>query len=45
MKEKFYRAFADYEYILIYQLDCLVFASSLEEWCGKGWDYVGSAEE
>lgn len=42
MKENFYRAFSDYEYILIYQLDCLVFASSLEEWCGKGWDYVGA---
>jgi Protein of unknown function (DUF5672) len=42
MTEEFYRAFSDYEYILIYQLDCLVFASSLEEWCRKDWDYVGA---
>jgi hypothetical protein len=42
MTEKFYRAFAAYEYILIYQLDCLVFSSNLEEWCQKGWDYVGA---
>jgi hypothetical protein len=42
LTEKFYRAFAAYEYILIYQLDCLVFAGNLEEWCRKGWDYVGA---
>jgi len=42
MKEQFYRAFSDYQYILIYQLDCLVFASNLEEWCRKDWDYVGA---
>jgi hypothetical protein len=42
MTEEFYRAFSDYEYILIYQLDCLVFASTLEEWCRKDWDYVGA---
>jgi hypothetical protein len=39
---EFYRAFAKYEYILVYQLDCLVFGSNLEEWCGRGWDYVGA---
>jgi hypothetical protein len=38
----FYRAFADYEYILIYQPDCLVFSSDLEGWCRAGWDYVGA---
>jgi Protein of unknown function (DUF5672) len=42
LTEEFYRAFEEYEYILIYQLDCLVFADNLEEWCGKGWDYVGA---
>ena len=40
--EEFYQAFADYEFILIYQLDCLVFSSDLEEWCRAGWDYVGA---
>ena len=42
LNERFYRAFAEYEYILIYQLDCLVFSSNLEEWCRRGWDYVGA---
>jgi Protein of unknown function (DUF5672) len=40
--EEFYRAFAGYEYILIYQTDCLVFSGGLEEWCRAGWDYVGA---
>ena len=42
LRQGFYRAFAEYEYILIYQLDCLVFASNLEDWCRKGWDYAGA---
>ena len=42
VKEEFYRAFADYEYILVYQLDCLVFSSNLEEWCRAGCDYIGA---
>jgi len=42
LTEKFYRTFEAYEYILIYQLDCLVFAGNLEEWCRQGWDYVGA---
>jgi hypothetical protein len=40
--KEFYRAFVDYEYILIYQTDCLVFSSDLENWCHNGWDYVGA---
>lgn len=42
MSERFYRAFEEYEYILIYQLDCLVFSNTLEEWCRKGFDYIGA---
>jgi hypothetical protein len=42
LAKRFYRAFADYEYILIYQLDCLVFSSDLAHWCAKGWDYAGA---
>jgi hypothetical protein len=40
--KRFYEAFADYEYILIYQTDCLVFSDALEAWCARGWDYVGA---
>ena len=39
---EFYRAFADYEFILIYQLDALVFSDQLSHWCAKGWDYIGA---
>ena len=42
LSKRFYEAFAAYEYILIYQLDCLVFSSDLESWCRAGWDYLGA---
>jgi len=42
MSSSFYKAFEHFQYILIYQLDCLVFRDELVEWCAKGYDYVGS---
>lgn len=39
---KFYQAFREYTYILIYQLDCLVFSDQLLEWCTLGLDFVGA---
>ena len=38
----FYQALSDYDYILIYQLDCLVFSSDLKYWCDIGYDYIGA---
>jgi hypothetical protein len=38
----FYRAFEDYEYILIYHPDSLVLSDDLLRWCRAGWDYVGA---
>ncbi|SFF47947.1 hypothetical protein SAMN04488120_10590 [Fontimonas thermophila] len=38
----FYRRFAQYEYILIHQLDALVFHDALAEWCAQGYDYIGA---
>jgi hypothetical protein len=38
----FYRAFRDYEYILIYHLDSLVFSDQMMEWCRAGYDYIGA---
>jgi hypothetical protein len=38
----FYEAFAEFRFVLIYQLDCLVFADRLLEWCAQGYDYVGA---
>lgn len=42
LSKKFYEAFNSYEYILIYQLDSLVFSDQLLEWCEKGYDYIGA---
>ncbi len=38
----FYEAFNEYEFILIYQLDCLVFRDELEAWCNLNYDYIGA---
>ncbi len=39
---EFYRAFEDYEYLLVYQPDALVFSDQLLQWCEKGYDYIGA---
>ena len=38
----FYERFRTWDYLLIYQLDAYVFSDQLEEWCDKGYDYVGA---
>lgn len=38
----FYQTFSAYDYILIYQLDCLVFSGNLQTWCDMGYDYIGA---
>lgn len=38
----FYSAFLDYEYMLICQTDAYIFRDELEEWCQKGYDYIGA---
>lgn len=42
LSEEFYTAFLDYEFILIYQLDSLVFSDELGIWCRQGMDYIGA---
>ncbi|MEM2146211.1 MAG: DUF5672 family protein [Candidatus Jordarchaeaceae archaeon] len=42
LSKEFYETFAHHEYILIYQLDCLVFSDQLLEWCEAGYDYIGA---
>lgn len=42
LSECFYRSFNQYEYVLIYQLDAFVFKDELEQWCSKGYDFVGA---
>lgn len=38
----FYRIFAGYRFILIHQLDCLLFDGGLDRWCRAGWSYLGA---
>lgn len=38
----FYESFNEFNYMLIYQTDCLIFEDSLEYWINKNYDYVGS---
>ena len=42
LSPEFYEEFADYEYILIHQLDAYLFRDELESWCKRGYDYVGA---
>lgn len=38
----FYKAFYEYDYILIYQLDAFVFSDKLEYFCNLGYDNIGA---
>jgi len=37
----FYKAFDNYQYMLVYQTDCYVFRDELMDWADKGYDYIG----
>ena len=38
----FYNMFSMYQYMLIYQTDSYLFKDEIEEWCNKGYDYIGA---
>ncbi len=42
LSAKFYNQFTDYEYILIHQSDVFLFKDNLQDWCDKGYDYIGA---
>lgn len=42
LSRQFYERFAEYKYVLIYQLDALVFSDQLLEWCDTDLDYIGA---
>ena len=42
LSREFYEAFSSYDFILIYQLDALVFSDQLIDWCARSWDYIGA---
>ena len=38
LSPRFYKAFSDYKFILIYHLDSLVFSDQLTDWCEMDYD-------
>ena len=42
LSSKFYERFSDYDYMLIYQLDCLIFSNDLKKWTDLNYDYIGA---
>ena len=40
--KSFYEQFKEYEYLLSYQPDCLVFKDELEYFCSLDYDYIGA---
>lgn len=42
LSSAFYKQFTQFEYLLLYQLDCLICSDNLKDWCSKGWDYIGA---
>ena len=42
LSECFYSEFKNYDYILIYHTDSLVFSDELIYWSSKGYDYIGA---
>lgn len=42
LTKKFYQTFKNYNFMLIYQLDALVFSSNIEKWIDCGFDYIAA---
>lgn len=42
MSEELYARFLSWDYMLVVQTDVLVFSDRLDEWCRRGYDYVGA---
>lgn len=42
LTKKFYQTFKDYDSMLIYQLDALVFSDQIEKWANSGYDYIAA---
>src|ERR1051326_3722640 len=42
LSRRFYKAFQEYKYILLYHPDALVFSDQLLHWCDTGLDYIGA---
>lgn len=39
---QFYKSLKQYRFMLVYQTDAYVFRNELDDWCGKGYDFIGA---
>ncbi len=42
LTKKFYEDFKKYNFMLVYQLDALVFSSQIDKWMNSGYDYIAA---
>lgn len=42
LSKEFYRAFCNYDYMLLFQTDAYVFRNELEMWVQSGYDFIGA---
>lgn len=42
LSAEFYRRFAEFDYLLICQTDAWLFRNELQQWCEKGYPYIGA---
>lgn len=42
LTKKFYESFKKYDFMLVYQLDALVFSNRINDWMDSGYDYVAA---
>lgn len=42
LNKKFYEIFKKYDFMLIYQLDVLVFSDQLDKWVNSGYDFIAA---
>lgn len=42
LSTEFYERFVEWEFLLIFHLDCFIFKDELDYWCEKGYDYIAA---
>jgi hypothetical protein len=42
LSAEFYKQLMEYEYMLVYQMDCFTFKDELTYWCNQNLDYIGA---
>lgn len=42
LSKHFYRLFNAFDYMLLIQTDAIVFRDELDDWCERGYDYIGA---